>query len=314
VTRSRRGCKVAFLAFALIPTVISVGAPARADEAACIAASENEVALRKAGKLQAALKELALCAQPACSSEIRTECTKRIADVRAAEPSVVLAVTDESGNDLGAVTVGLDGAVLTTSLDGRSTMLDPGPHTLRFEASGMQTVEKQIIVREGEKDRKVSVVLKSAAPPSPPPAPLVVPPPAPEPTPPVQAVSSGSWNRRKTLAIVTGAVGVGGVALGSVFGLLARSDWSSSESLCSPGACPTPSARAQAVDDQQSASTKAVVSTVGFGVRAAAIAGAVVLWVTAPSARKAEVVPGGGVGVWPLLGPGHAGAVLIQQF
>ena len=44
--------------------------PARADEAACIAASEAALTLRQQGKLHEALKQLAVCSEAGCSSEV----------------------------------------------------------------------------------------------------------------------------------------------------------------------------------------------------------------------------------------------------
>jgi hypothetical protein len=309
MTRSRRLPHVGLFTVGLLGIAVTFGGRVRADEAACIAASEDELTLRKTGKLQAALKALALCAQPKCSSEVRVECTKRIVELQAALPSIVFAATDESGDDLGSVSVTLDGALLTTSLDGKAVTLDPGPHTLRFEASGMRALDKQVIVREGEKDRRVSVVLQSTSPPAmSSPSAIAV-----ESAPPSPSTSVGSWNGRKTIAIATGVVGLGGVALGSAFGLLARSEWSSSQSLCAPGACPSQSAHAAAIVDQESASTKALVSTVAFGVGVAGIAGAIVLWLTAPSAGSAN---GKSRGVWvsPIVGVGCEGVLMGSKF
>jgi hypothetical protein len=271
---------------------------ARADERACIAASENELSLRKAGKLHDALKELAVCAEPTCSAEVKAECAKRIAEVQAALPTVVFAATDASGSDIGDLTVTLDGATLRDSRSGRAVPVDPGPHTVRFQATGKPGTERTFIFREGEKDRLVSVVLGGAPVPS-----------APAETP----VSDGSWNGRKTLAVVTGVVGVAGVALGSVFGLVARSDWSSSESTCSRVSCPTPGAHAAALSDQESASTSALVSTVAFGVGAASLAGAVVLWLTAPSGGSASGRRGN-VEVAPMVTAGSRGFLVRGTF
>ena len=51
----------------------------------------------------------------------------------------------------------MDGEVLTEKLEGTALSLDPGPHNLTFEAPGQPTVTKQIVVREGEKDRREMV-------------------------------------------------------------------------------------------------------------------------------------------------------------
>jgi hypothetical protein len=290
------------LTLALLGGPLTLASPARADEAACVAASENEFALRKAGKLLDALKELAVCAAPKCSAEVKAECAKRLIEVRAAQPAVILGATDEAGNDMGAVNVTLDGAPLTGSLDGGATTVDPGSHTLRFEAPGKPPVEKKVIFREGEKDRHITVVLG---------APTAV-------LPPAAAPSSGTWwNARKTLAVTSGAVGLVGVVLGSAFGVAAKSDWSSSQSLCSPGNCPSTSAHDSAVSDQQSASTCALVSTIGFVVGVAGIAGGAALWFTAPSGASGSGAGGGTrarVRIAPMIGAGTGGLVMRGGF
>jgi hypothetical protein len=256
----------------------------RADERACIAAAENETPLRKAGKLQEALKELAVCTATTCSSEIREECTKRIAEVQAALPTVVLGATDEARNDIGNVLVTLDGVPLRAALDGRALAVDPGSHVLRFEAPGRIPAEKSVIFREGEKDRPVLVVLAIA----------------PEGRGVAAARAERSWNGRWTWAILSGVVGVAGVATGSAFGLAARSDWSSSQAACNSNNCPSAQARNVAITDQESASSRALISTVAFGIGAAGLAGGLLLWLTAP-ARNAGGTRGG-VNVTPMFG------------
>ena len=77
------------------------------------------------GKLHDALKKLAVCSDATCSSEVRAECTQRIAAIDAAMPTLVLAAKDGSGNDLYDVRVSMDGAPLTGNLDGRPISLDP---------------------------------------------------------------------------------------------------------------------------------------------------------------------------------------------
>ena len=78
-------------------------------------------------------------------------------------PSMVLRATDAAGNDLAGVTVTLDGVALPTGLNGRAVPADPGTHTLRFEAAGRPPVDKTVLLAEGEKDRRVSVVIGEAS-------------------------------------------------------------------------------------------------------------------------------------------------------
>ncbi|HLK37289.1 MAG TPA: hypothetical protein VKU41_11095, partial [Polyangiaceae bacterium] len=155
------GCSV-------VAAVWLLAAPARADDAACVAATETSLGLRKQGKLHQALKELAACAEPSCPAEIKTECSRRIAEIDDAMPTLILAAKDGTGNDLTAVAVSMDGAPLVGMLDGRAIAIDPGEHSFRFEAAGQPALDKNFVVREGEKDRRETVVI---GPPAPAPAP-----------------------------------------------------------------------------------------------------------------------------------------------
>jgi hypothetical protein len=51
----------------------------------------------------------------------------------------------------------LDGAPFASRLDGSALELDPGPHTLRFEHASFPSVEQHVVLREGERDRVISV-------------------------------------------------------------------------------------------------------------------------------------------------------------
>ena len=195
---------VIFLA-SVAPSVLATARSASADDAACIAASEQSIGLRRDGHLHAALKQLALCADAACPDEMKTECVRRIDAVNAAMPTLVLVAKEGSGNDLSSVVVTMDGTPFAPSLDGRPLSVDPGEHMFRFETAGQPPLEKKLVLREGEKDRRETVVL------GPPPPTVVPPPPAP---PAVAAPPPSSWSTQRTLAIASGVVGVLGVGLG----------------------------------------------------------------------------------------------------
>jgi hypothetical protein len=258
-----------------------VGTAARADDAACIAASEQALSLRKEGKLHDELKQLAVCAEASCPAEVVAECARRIADVDAAMPTLILGAKDGAGNDLSAVTVSMDGAVLVRSLDGRPIAIDPGAHLFRFETPGQPPLEKTLVLREREKDRRENVVVGAPPVAAPPAATVTVGSAAP---PPPSHVSP-----RKTLALVSGGLGVAGVALGAVFGAFASSIQSREKRDCSESAC---SSRPQAVADYDAATKDATGSTIAFAAGGVFLAGAVALWLTAP----ADAAPPTGAG------------------
>jgi hypothetical protein len=249
--------------------------PARADEAACIAASEEALTLRQQGKLHEALKQLAICAEASCSSEVKAECTQRIATIDAAMPTLVLGAKDGGGNDLYDVRVSMDGAPLASTLDGRPVAIDPGEHAFTFETAGTPPVERKLVLREGEKDRHESVTLGAPPPASATPAPpLPLSPPTPAPT---------SWSPQRTAAVVSGGLGVVGVGLGVWFGAFAASSQSKEKSDCPAASCTN---RAQAVEDYDTARKDAVGSTVAFVAGGALLAAGVVLCLSAPAPHR----------------------------
>ena len=295
---------IRFRVFALagiaLPLATSMLAtPARADDAACIAASEQGLTLRRQGKLQKALEQLAACADPSCPGEVKAECASRIADVDKAMPTLVLAATDGSGNDLRDVKVTMDGTPLLTTLDGRPVSIDPGSHVFHFEAAGQPPVDKTLVLREGEKDRSEVVMIGT-----PPPAPASASSPPPEATP-----RPSWWTTQRTLAVVAGGVGVAGLVVGSVFGGLAMSDQSQEKSNCSTSGCPN---RGQANADFTTGGQNATVSTIGFVAGGVLVAAGAVLFFTAHDAPAAPAT--GRLYLAPSTAPGASGLLLGGTF
>lgn len=280
---------------ALVLSLSTLSSVARADDAACIAASEAEATLQKAARLHEALAQAALCADPSCPVDVKTECTLRIQKMSTAMPTLVIGATDENGNDLVLVQVTLDGAPLTGNLDGHALAIDPGTHVLRFESPGKPPVEKSIVLREGEKDRPLRVVLgvKSEQ------GDVVG-----------SARTSASWSTQKTLALSAAGVGVVGIVIGAVTGAMASSSWSTAKDLCSTTSCPS-TTRMSAESSHDAAVTSGTLSTIAFVVGVAGLGGGAALWFTAthaepksPSATPLalRVVPelsahGGGLGI-----------------
>jgi len=226
----------------------SLSKVARADEAACVAASENELSLRKQGKLRDAIKLLVTCAAPTCPDEVKNECGRRLVDLNAILPSLVLHATDAAGNDLPGVTVSLDGVALPDGLNGRPVQVDPGNHALHFELTGKPSVDKTVLVAEGERDRRVTVVMGEPAGAGP------VTTPAPE--------SNGPATMR-LVGYGVGGAGAVGLVIGGVLGGLAFSKWSSAKGECNGGGS-NPCAHntnSAATNDQQTAGTFADAST-----------------------------------------------------
>jgi hypothetical protein len=67
------------------------------------------------------------------------------------------------GEDVIHVQVRVDGAIVSTTLDGRAVFVDPGAHVVSFDADGSR-VDRHLVVAEGERNRKVTVVFGESAP------------------------------------------------------------------------------------------------------------------------------------------------------
>jgi hypothetical protein len=210
-------------ALALVGSALSYAGPARADAAdECIAAAEQSQPLRHDGRLKAAHEKLITCSRPECPAVVRTDCTKWLADVETLMPSIVVRAVDASGADVVGVRVFVDGQPLDTGFDGKELDVDPGAHTLRVEHEGSVPVEQQIVVRESERHRMVSVSFVPAPPAAPAGGPL-------------SGTEAGAQPQgsRRSLVLPIALLGGGAVALGvaSYFwasGLSDRSDMASS--------------------------------------------------------------------------------------
>ncbi len=300
------------------------------DKLECIAADTDGQALRLTGNLLRARKRLAVCAAASCPSVVREDCAQRIAEIEAAQPSVVFAATNGHGRPLVAVRVTVDGTQIADRLDGRALPVDPGEHLFVFEALGRVPAQMRLTLKEGEKNEGHAVVLPTGSGdpvdqvPAPEPAvtqaadfplvaaesasaaPFTVPPSAStsvqEAAPPAQSPAPDDVAVRNRIAAI-GAAGVGaaGLLVGSIFGLLTVSTWSDVTKDCPKAKCPAGLPMLQRMADQRAehvAATDATVSTVAFIAGGVGLAVGAWLWfapkASARSTSAISVVPGAG--------------------
>ncbi len=289
-----RHCLLVPLALAAVTAAPSVHAadPSVTD---CLSATEAAPKLRASHKLREARKQLLVCAAPTCPAEIRADCTHAVDEVNANLSTIVFAVKTTAGQELSAVKVTMDGEVVAEQLDGSALALDPGSHSFTFESAGQPQTTQTFILREGDKWRIESVVMGSAATAAAATA-TATPTPTPSST---QASSPGG--PLKTVGIVTGAVGVAGLAFGTVFGVLALSTKGSdcSNGLCNPGSSST-------------AYTRGNMSTAGFIAGGVLLAGGVTMFLLAPKGGSEK--PAASVAVGPMAGPSVGGLQLAGRW
>jgi hypothetical protein len=289
---SQRAVPAILCALAIAALLSSSGRAAAADPTTsdCLTANEASIALLKVAQLRAARVQMLVCADPSCPADVGAECLRRISEVDVSMPTIVLGVKDAMGNDAAAAKVTMDGEVLSDWLAGTAISLDPGVHVFVFEAAGLPPLTKQMVVRQGEKDRREVVQL---LPPTP--APVAVLPsssPTDRPVPPSPTTPQRrGLGMQRVLALVAGGVGVAGVAVGTVFGLESISKHDDALKAC-PAACTGPNG----VTLWNQARSAGDLSTVGFVVGAVGLAGGAVLWFTARSSEESSVLVGLGPG------------------
>ena len=246
-------------------TVLAVAPAARAADPTaleCISASERGMALRNAHKLGDARATLLQCASAACPSDIREECARRVETVNRAMPTLVFGAKDAAGNDVTVVKVTMDKAPILDKLEGTAISLEPGAHVFTFEAPGQPILTRDLVIREGEKERREIVQLGA-------PAPVAAS---------VQAEKPrSSLGAQRTGALVVGGLGVAGLALGGILGGIALSKHIDAKATCPDPGCATQ----QGVDLWSSATLFGNAATASFIAGGVLAAGGVVLWVTA---------------------------------
>jgi hypothetical protein len=256
--------------------LLSIASPALAAPTAheCAAASEDALTLQKQEKLLAAKDRFLVCTDVACPAEIREECGHRLSEVTDATPSVVFDVKDASGNDVSAVRVMMDGALLLDHVGPSAIAIDPGEHIFHFDgADPAQSLEKNFVVRDGEKNRHLAIVLGGGA--------AVAAP----------AHEQSKLGGQKMAALVTGGVGLVALAVGSIFGAKTITQWNEAKTECGASCPPGSATQTAAQGDKNTATTFATISDVGFIAAGVLVAGAATLWLTAPSQAAIQVTP-----------------------
>jgi len=143
---------------ALLAGLLQQHAAGATDLKMCVGAAERGQRARAAGKLRQARDEFLACGNESCPGLVRRDCTQWQLEVVALLPNLVLGARDANGRDLVDVSVSMDGEALVKSLDGKSVMVDPGPHTFKFETAGAKPVSSTAVIKEGEKTRVIAVV------------------------------------------------------------------------------------------------------------------------------------------------------------
>jgi hypothetical protein len=289
--------------------------PSRADDkAVCLDAASRGQSLRDAHKLLEARDKFRICARPQCPGIVQQDCGGWLADVERSLPTVVVTAKDAAGADVVDVSVTADGQPLATRLEGQAVPINPGNHSLQFRLADGTQLERQVLVREGEKNQPVRVVFAPSAKPSsrtpaPSPTPEVVAPagaqatspgtegPAPAHATKEEGAGSGPW---KAWGWALGGLGAAGLVAGTAFGVIAAGDKSThcQGTVCDPGS----------VSGIKNAALAADIGLIGGGVF---LAGGAALLLLAPKAAPESTM---GLTMGPAWMPSGAGGVLSGRW
>ncbi|AUX32962.1 MULTISPECIES: hypothetical protein [Sorangium] len=320
------------VAVAVAAALALTGARAHAQphKRACAAAYERAQGLRRDGKLLAAREALIACSQPTCPAAAVADCGPWLAEVEKSLPTVVIAARDAHGRERLDVRVLVDGRPLAAALDGKALPVDPGPHTFRYEPASGPAVEERVLIREGEKNRAITVILGASSAGAPPATPTPASPaaspaspaspaaspaspalpaaspaspalPAASPAPPAAPSAPPSAPPEEPavpgLVWASGALGAAGLAVFAVAGALSLSAEADLRATCAPR-CPG--------DDVRAIRVQHAIADVGLGVGVVALGAAAWLYLTRPAAARPPNA--GAAAPGPALRPFVAGA------
>lgn len=241
----------------------------------CAAAYEETQSLQKDGKLKDAREKALFCSQDACPRAVKVDCAKWLAEIEESLPTVVFSALGPDGQETAAARVSVDGQPLADRTDGKAVAVDPGEHRFRFELPGAPAIERTMVLREGEKLRRIDV---SFAVPKEPAG--------------KKGPAEGEAPRgpgAPVAPIVIGAIGVAAVGVGATFGALGLAEKGELERTCAPDCTE---------DRVGGVRAKLLAADIGVAAGAAALGTALIVYlVTRPSAPEAARGAAGSVRV-----------------
>src|SRR6187402_649139 len=130
-------------------------------EQECMRAHEQAQVLRLDGNLMQSKSALKACSLEVCPAVIQRDCVRWLDEVSTQIPTVVFEAITESGAAQ-RVTVKQGEQVLALELDGRPLAMNPGYYEFRFELPGEASKLVAVLLKQGEKNRLVSVDFREA--------------------------------------------------------------------------------------------------------------------------------------------------------
>lgn len=125
------------------------------EKSACIDADTAGQELRLWGRWREAEARFQACFTAGCPSAVYKDCAARYDELRRAIPTVQVAAQRPDGTDTVDARLLLDDRAAFGMLPTTAIEIDPGEHVIRVEHDAWTAPEQRIVIREGEKNRRL---------------------------------------------------------------------------------------------------------------------------------------------------------------
>lgn len=133
----------------------------------CSAVYDAAFEQEHAGHLREAQSIYQNCAIDSCSDPVRQSCEAKLFRLELDVPSVVPLAKNAAGEPLVDALVTMDGAELTSHLDGRAITVDPGLHEFVWSSRGSVIGSERVVIAQGQRNRELMMAMAPAHEPEP---------------------------------------------------------------------------------------------------------------------------------------------------
>ena len=268
------------------------------DKTVCVDAHAWGQQLRIRGGYREAEKSFVVCSSNVCPAVIRAECVQWLGEIRTTMPTAVVVAFDAAGRETAEVKTYLDDKLIAERAAGLPVRLDAGEHVLRFVSADGRTIERSIIIRAGQKNRRLVVRFAEAPlPVRPAPAGASEPKESPHPAHEEPAREQDSSAKASAVKRPIGygllTLGAAGFVSATYFGLDAKSDERDLMDTCAPNC---------AQSDVDPMRRKYLVSDISLGV--GVVAAGVGVWLLVSGDGESADASSAWVDVSPTVGGG----------
>jgi hypothetical protein len=218
----------------------------------------------RTGSAYVSYKETVALAEKTGRTEWAKQASSKLAALEGRVSRLVIRVTPPQAG----IEVRRDGERVADDQISSPVPIDPGKHVVEARAPGKKAWSREVEIRGEHDTATVTITLDDDV--------GALAPVQPAATPPSDAT-------QRTIALLTGAVGVAAIGAGAFFGLRASSKHADAKPFCAPdeSVC-----KQQGLDLINEAKSAATISTIAFSLGGAALIAGIVLYVTAPRESK----------------------------